>query len=220
MSSWTLARALAVTACVSSLAGCFPMRLTERPAVVGKIVDAHSGVSVESVRIAFKPFDDHVEAASTAATAGEFMIPRTTMWGIGAAQMDFMQLRAILEIVAPGFQTLQRRVAWTAGGPSHIDLGLIRMVREGSGDTLRSEALLRSADAYELIVDAAGQCSVNQMPVYCPEVGIELRKLHPEGDPAITVCSTRNSPRIPATQLFQALQAESLYHQYSKVCGP
>jgi hypothetical protein len=222
MSRWALAlpwRAIWIAPYVLVLSGCFPMRYTERPSVIGKVVDANNGASVKSANVEFRPFDSGIEAVSSPGTdAGDFTIPAKKFWGIAFAQMDFVTLRAGLEITAPGFQTLRRLVAWSPGGPSLINLGNIRMLKDGPNSEM-SHPDLRPAEAYELTVDTTGQCFINAAPAYCPEVAIELRRLHPIANPRIIVCNVRKAYWPAAEQVFQGLQAESLNFELSKDCG-
>ena len=118
------------------LAGCWPVRFTERPGVAGTVVSAADGkpIAGASVRLHYLPpaipFKEG-EPAFTVVTnrEGRFEADPLSYWGFNSFLGEYLPGHGSLEIDAPGFTPSQLQLSWPPTGRRTKDVGAIELMR-------------------------------------------------------------------------------------------
>ena len=128
-----LARALITLGLTLTLAGCFPMRIIERPAVSGSVVDdstsrpVPNAVVILRLRTSSGRITDTTSATSD--SGGAFLIPAVHKWIIYIVPMDFIGYLGTVDFAASGFAVTSRDIHSSPEGPAEIRLGDVRLKR-------------------------------------------------------------------------------------------
>jgi len=121
-------RLVLIAAIGVQLAGCWPARFTERPAVVGAVVSAVDGTPITGASVAFvRP--DWNESPFSVATGhnGAFRIAPIHHWGFNTILGEYFPGYAYLEIDAAGFAPERKDISWPPTGGRPLVVGVIEL---------------------------------------------------------------------------------------------